>query len=59
MCKGSKEGKRGYTCGLWALFHSLSTRVEPEENGGSLWISAIRQVCCFVSILSLRTSIYV
>ncbi len=42
MCKGSKPGTRGYTCGLWLLLHSLAARVEPASNGGANWMSAIK-----------------
>jgi len=41
-CKGSKENTRGYTCGLWLLFHSLSGRVEPRETGGALWLTTVK-----------------
>eukprot|EP01025_Chloroclados_australasicus_P043417 TRINITY_DN4643_c0_g2_i1.p1 TRINITY_DN4643_c0_g2~~TRINITY_DN4643_c0_g2_i1.p1 ORF type:complete len:509 (-),score=54.13 TRINITY_DN4643_c0_g2_i1:1998-3524(-) len=39
-CKGSREDTRGYTCGLWNLFHSLSTRVE-EQLGGLTWLRGV------------------
>ena len=41
-CKGSKENKRGYTCGLWMAFHSLAGRTEPQDSGGALWLAAIK-----------------
>lgn len=39
-CKGSKPYSRGYTCGVWVLMHSMSTRV-PEMNGAKIWHSGI------------------
>ena len=41
-CKGSKPDTRGYTCGLWMLFHALAGQVEPEKSGGADWARAIR-----------------
>lgn len=35
-CKGTKPGYRGYTCGVWVLMHSMSTRV-PDMNGAKIW----------------------
>ena len=32
---------RGYTCGLWLLFHSLAARVG-GDTGGALWMAAVR-----------------
>ncbi|WOL17559.1 sulfhydryl oxidase 1-like isoform X1 [Canna indica] len=32
FCRGSKEDTRGYSCGLWVLFHSLSVRIEDGES---------------------------
>ncbi|CAH1449516.1 unnamed protein product [Lactuca virosa] len=32
FCRGSKNGTRGFSCGLWVLLHSLSVRVENEES---------------------------
>jgi hypothetical protein len=29
-CRGSWPGKRGYTCGLWNMFHMLAARAEDE-----------------------------
>ena len=43
-CKGSKPERRGYTCGLWLLLHSLAAESQPEETGGSFWMTAVR--CC-------------
>ncbi|XP_024523489.1 sulfhydryl oxidase 2 isoform X2 [Selaginella moellendorffii] len=31
-CRGSKNYTRGYSCGLWLLFHALSVRVEDSES---------------------------
>ena len=33
-CAGSVEGKRGYTCGVWMLFHSLAARSAPVSSTG-------------------------
>lgn len=44
QCAGSTSESRGYTCGLWMLFHSLSVRM-PEKNGsrsGQEWLDVIR-----------------
>lgn len=40
QCKGSLPTSRGYTCGLWLLFHSLAARV-PDHMGGALWITGV------------------
>ena len=45
-CKSSIENKRGYTCGLWLLFHSLAGRIEPTDSGGALWMTAIKYAHC-------------
>ena len=47
QCKGSKPGRRGYTCGLWQLLHSLAAESLPAETGGAFWMTAVR--CCFVA----------
>eukprot|EP00201_Polytomella_parva_P024456 CAMPEP_0175040798 /NCGR_PEP_ID=MMETSP0052_2-20121109/1490_1 /TAXON_ID=51329 ORGANISM="Polytomella parva, Strain SAG 63-3" /NCGR_SAMPLE_ID=MMETSP0052_2 /ASSEMBLY_ACC=CAM_ASM_000194 /LENGTH=470 /DNA_ID=CAMNT_0016303103 /DNA_START=182 /DNA_END=1591 /DNA_ORIENTATION=+ len=31
-CKGSKPDSRGYTCGLWTLFHALSAQLPENED---------------------------
>jgi len=31
-CKGSEEGKRGYPCSLWTLFHTLSVSAYKHHN---------------------------
>ncbi|KAK9807842.1 hypothetical protein WJX72_011018 [[Myrmecia] bisecta] len=41
-CKGTKPNSRGYTCGLWMLFHTLAVRTEPADRGGALWMTAVR-----------------
>lgn len=44
QCAGSTSESRGYTCGLWMLFHSLSVRM-PERDGsqsGQEWLDIIR-----------------
>lgn len=43
-CAGSEEGKRGYTCGLWMLFHSLAARApggNGSDDGGAVWFKAM------------------
>lgn len=40
-CQGSQPHTRGYTCGLWQLFHSLAVGV-PDTNGGLLWMEGVR-----------------
>ena len=47
QCKGSSPNSRGYTCGLWLLFHSLAART-PADTGGAFWMAAIRG---FVQVL--------
>lgn len=32
FCRGSRNDTRGFSCGLWALMHSLSVRIEDEES---------------------------
>ena len=39
-CLGTVEGTRGYTCGLWHLFHALAARA-PGEDGGAAWFEAV------------------
>ena len=43
-CKGSREGKRGYTCGLWLVLHSLAAHVAPEDSGGAFFMTSLRYV---------------
>ncbi len=40
QCKASIPNARGFTCGMWLLFHALSTRV-PEGVGGALWLAGV------------------
>ncbi|KMT08151.1 hypothetical protein BVRB_6g142740 isoform B [Beta vulgaris subsp. vulgaris] len=32
FCRGSKNDTRGFSCGLWVLFHSLSVKIEDGES---------------------------
>jgi thiol oxidase len=42
-CAGSSPHTRGYTCGLWQLFHSLSVRLASHEiQAGKRWLTAVR-----------------
>ncbi|KAK9792463.1 hypothetical protein WJX73_007606 [Symbiochloris irregularis] len=41
-CKGSKEGTRGYTCGLWQALHALAARSPDEQDAGLAWMQTIR-----------------
>lgn len=34
--------KRGYTCGLWQLFHTLASRLPDTENSGAVWLAAVK-----------------
>ncbi|XP_023764097.1 sulfhydryl oxidase 2 isoform X1 [Lactuca sativa] len=43
FCRGSKNGTRGFSCGLWVLLHSLSVRVENEESQ-----MAFTSICDFI-----------
>ncbi|KAI8476383.1 MAG: hypothetical protein J3K34DRAFT_516537 [Monoraphidium minutum] len=40
-CRGSVPYSRGYTCGLWLLFHTIAARVA-EEDGGRQMMAALR-----------------
>jgi hypothetical protein len=40
-CRGSSPATRGYTCGLWLLFHTLAAHVT-GDTGGALWMAAIK-----------------
>lgn len=44
FCRGSRNDTRGYSCGLWLLFHAISVRVEDR-----LASSAFRTICSFVA----------
>ncbi|GAQ90771.1 hypothetical protein KFL_006820090 [Klebsormidium nitens] len=35
-CQGSTADTRGYSCGLWQLFHSLAARLDAGEGGAAL-----------------------
>lgn len=45
-CKGSKPYSRGYSCGLWTLFHSLTLSIpnidQGVENPGKIVLSGIK-----------------
>ncbi|KAL4857301.1 Sulfhydryl oxidase 1 [Chlorella vulgaris] len=41
-CAGSTPDNRGYTCGLWELFHTLAARLPDSENSGAVWLAAIK-----------------
>lgn len=42
-CAGSSPHTRGYTCGLWQLFHSLSVRLASgNSQAGKRWLEAVR-----------------
>ncbi|XP_051145836.1 sulfhydryl oxidase 1-like [Andrographis paniculata] len=43
FCRGSKNETRGFSCGLWILFHSLSVRVADEESQ-----TAFTTICDFI-----------
>lgn len=34
--------RRGYTCGLWQLFHTLASRLPDSENSGAVWLAAVK-----------------
>jgi len=47
-CQGSSRNSRGYTCGLWMLFHSLSVRMpEASDSAGQDWLTVIRDFVQF------------
>lgn len=47
-CLGSSKDSRGYTCGLWMLFHSLSVRMpETSKMAGQEWLDAIKEFIHF------------
>ncbi|GAB4818980.1 hypothetical protein N2152v2_006026 [Parachlorella kessleri] len=46
-CKGSEPSKRGYTCGLWMLLHSLAARLPEGEGpsgspGAAAWVTTVK-----------------
>jgi thiol oxidase len=47
-CLGSSKDSRGYTCGLWMLFHSLSVRMpESSKRAGQEWLAIIKEFIRF------------
>ncbi|XP_048620151.1 sulfhydryl oxidase 2 [Brassica napus] len=44
FCRGSRNDSRGFSCGLWVLFHSLSVRIEDGESQ-----FAFTAICDFVN----------
>jgi len=43
FCRGSRNDTRGFSCGLWLLFHSLSVRIEDGES-----MTTFAAICDFV-----------
>lgn len=43
FCRGSQNDTRGYSCGLWLLFHAVAVRVDNQ-----LASSTFRTICSFV-----------
>eukprot|EP00250_Pteridium_aquilinum_P003787 c14075_g1_i1 orf=202-1773(+) len=43
FCRGSRNDTRGYSCGLWLLFHAVSVRVDDR-----LASSTFRTICSFI-----------
>ncbi|XP_074588316.1 sulfhydryl oxidase 1-like [Curcuma longa] len=43
FCRGSIKGTRGFSCGLWVLFHALSVRVGDDESN-----FAFMAICDFI-----------
>ena len=41
-CRGSIPDRRGYTCGLWQLFHTLASRLPDTDNSGAVWLAAVK-----------------
>lgn len=41
-CRGTKPDSRGYTCGLWQLFHTMASRLPDTENAGAVWMAAVK-----------------
>lgn len=41
-CRGTRPDSRGYTCGLWQLFHTLASRLPETENAGAVWLAAVK-----------------
>jgi len=34
--------RRGYTCGLWQLLHTLASRLPDTDNSGAVWLAAVK-----------------
>ncbi|GAB4828799.1 Sulfhydryl oxidase 1, variant 2 [Ancistrocladus abbreviatus] len=43
FCRGSSKDTRGFSCGLWVLFHAISVRIEDAESQ-----IAFTTICDFV-----------
>ncbi|KAI7845151.1 hypothetical protein COHA_001196 [Chlorella ohadii] len=41
-CRGSVADRRGYTCGLWQLLHTLASRLPDTDNSGAVWLAAVK-----------------
>ena len=41
-CKGTTPNSRGYTCGLWAVLHSLAARIADTPGKGREYMDAVR-----------------
>jgi len=48
-CKGSFPHARGYTCGLWLLFHSLIANLPLHQNDPKFYSNAVKAVRGFVA----------
>lgn len=48
-CRGTSDGRRGYTCGLWTLFHYLTVRAASgEHNSNADPLDVLRGIHGFV-----------
>lgn len=47
-CRGSKEGTRGFTCGLWVSFHTFAVGL-PELNNGDSGLVLMEGLQAFAS----------
>eukprot|EP00854_Cymbomonas_tetramitiformis_P006087 gene6087-7308_t len=53
-CKGSLSVTRGYSCGLWMLFHTLAAH--SAADGGAMWMEGVRSfVSAFFNCNECRT----
>ncbi|GAB4840372.1 Sulfhydryl oxidase 1 [Ancistrocladus abbreviatus] len=43
FCRGSRKHTRGFSCGLWVLFHAISVRIEDAESH-----MAFTTICDFI-----------